>query len=228
MIANRIGGLVGNSTNASVLTASTGKENVYVTDSVVNMSANSGAGAVVSKQVGNGADVTGVTYSALITGSTSGYADGSYGGQGNTSAAGKYDMINDLPAEAVCESPRLIDIIKIYVLLYTKSLDSVNNVYTISNSSKLIGSALGTTGSPIVINNQQQVAYLREFRFATFTLARDIDMYTAYNAGTAAGAFYGTVNAGSYKINLRARENAKMFQVELSGHALPLKIDSQE
>jgi hypothetical protein len=228
--SNTIGGLVGTSSNLNVLTASTGKENAYVHDSVVNAN---GSGTAVNKQVGNSTIVDGVTYSELITGSTSGYADGSYLGSGHTSAQGKYDMIVDgiVDSSALRESQRLVDIIKIYVLLYSKSTTTsgsgqeAKTVYRVSSTSNLVGSALGTNGNPIVINNIQQVAYLREFRFATFTLARDINMYTAYSQLPFGGAFYGTVNANSHKINLRDSSSAKMFAVELSGHVLPIVID---
>ncbi|MBQ3754759.1 MAG: hypothetical protein II867_01180, partial [Clostridia bacterium] len=212
----------------------------YVTDSVVNMS----TGAAVNKLIGNSSDVAGVSYTALINGSTSGYSAGTktYLGLGSAPAASTYDVIADrtVAAGALVESPRLIDIIKIYVLLYAKTTTTNNGVkyYMIADSSDLVGTALGTTGSRIEINNIQQVAYLREFRFACFTLTQNVDMYNHYANAAYAGAFYGSVfnnsdngtpryDANGYKINLRESGSpAKMFQVELSGHALPVKVDA--
>lgn len=238
---NVLGGILGTTTWASA-----DRENAitstkaYVTDSVVNMS----NGTTVNMYIGNGSSSAGVSYTALINGSTSGYSAGTktYLGLGSAPAASTYDVIADrtVAAGALVESPRLIDIIKIYVLLYAKTTTTNNGVkyYMIADSSDLVGTALGTTGSRIEINNIQQVAYLREFRFACFTLTQNVDMYNQYANATYAGAFYGSVfnnsdngtpryDANGYKINLRESGSpAKMFQVELSGHALPVKVDA--
>ena len=236
----KLGGLIGRA-SGSPLTTTGSKENAYLKDSIIIMNVenpNNITSTVVSKQIGTGSNVDGIEYSVFIDGSKSGYPTGTgkYLGKGIIDAGGKYDMLDDyiISASATHESPRLIDLIKIYVLLYSKRTtvdgtgENAKTVYITPADSWLVGNKLGTENDPFVINNQQQVAYLREFRFATFRLARDIDMYTAYSQLPFAGAFYGTVNAGSYKINLRASENAKMFQVELAGHALPLRTNTQE
>ena len=235
--SNTIGGLIGTTTwldKANALTTSGGKQNAYVTDSVVDMS----NGSAVNKQVGNGSDVAGVTYTTLMSGSTSAYDSGNgnkYLGSSNTTTPGRYDMIQDrtVASSAMYESPRLKDVIMVYVLQYglnttTATVDTVSgvSVYAISTTSKLVGTALGTDGSKISINNQQQVAYLREFRFASFNLERDVDMYNLYSTSPFEGAFYGSVTANGHTINLRSSSQAKMFKVELSGHVVPVSKDA--
>ncbi|MBR4800372.1 MAG: hypothetical protein IK048_01680 [Clostridia bacterium] len=225
-----IGGLIGTSANSSVLATADGKSNTYVTDSVVNMYTQQ----AVNKKVGNLSNAAGVSYSDLIAGSTTAYVSAGgndpykYLGGGGVSR-GIYDVLDDLPLSATTlhESPRLVDLIKVYVLRYEKSTTTHGSgqaqitVYRIADS-YLVGSALGTSASPIIIKNQQHVAYLREFRFATFTLANNVDMYTNYSTSPYAGAFYGTVNTASagLKINLINSATAQMFEVELANHAL--------
>ena len=225
---NVIGGLIGRSSNANALTTSNSKENAYVTDSVVDMT----AGNAVNKQIGNGSNVAGVTYTTLRAGSESGYVGGNAFVGPETTTAKKYDMVEPaFGATNVIESHRLVDIIDIYVLLFTKGTttttvsDKSVTAFTKGSTSWMVGTALGTTASPITINNQQQVAYLREFRFASFTLARDIDMYTAYNVDKFAGAFYGTVNANNHTINTKNSPTAYMFELILDGHSLPVVKD---
>lgn len=225
---NVIGGLIGRSSNANALTTSNSKENAYVTDSVVDMT----AGNAVNKQIGNGSNVAGVTYTTLRAGSESGYVGGNAFVGPETTTAKKYDMVEPaFGATNVIESHRLVDIIDIYVLLYAKGTttttvsDKSVTAFTKGSTSWMVGTALGTTASPITINNQQQVAYLREFRFASFTLARDIDMYTAYNVDKFAGAFYGTVNANNHTINTKNSPTAYMFELILDGHSLPVVKD---
>lgn len=225
---NVIGGLIGRSSNANALTTSNSKENAYVTDSVVDMT----AGNAVNKQIGNGSNVAGVTYTTLRAGSESGYVGGNAFVGPETTTAKKYDMVEPaFGATNVIESHRVVDIIDIYVLLYAKGTttttvsDKSVTAFTKGSTSWMVGTALGTTASPITINNQQQVAYLREFRFATFTLARDIDMYTAYNVDKFAGAFYGTVNANNHTINTKNSPTAYMFELILDGHSLPVVKD---
>ena len=235
---NTLGGLIGTTTwvdKTQVLTVTSGKINAYVADSVINMNGN---GSVVTRQIGNYAtNVAGVSYTALMTGSTSAYdsANGyKYLGLGYTTTPGAYDMIEDrtVASTAKYESPRLKDIIMVYVLHYglnssTATIGEAANVsvYQMSTTSTLVGTALGTDGSKISIGNQQQVAYLREFRFASFNLERDVDMYNLYQVTPFEGSFYGSVTANGHTINLRNSAQAKMFKIELAGHALPISRD---
>ena len=121
-------------------------------------------------------------------------------------------------------------------MLYSKGTttttvsDKPVTAFTKGSTSWLVGSAKGTDDSSFVINNQQQVAYLREFRFASFTLARDVDMYTAYKVdlyqnATFAGAFYGDVDANGYSINIKNSTSTQIFASEFNSHALPITKD---
>ena len=235
---NTLGGLIGTTswvTKANALTVTSGKTNAYVADSVINMNGN---GSVVSKQIGNGSTAAGVTYTALMSGSTSAYDSVNsykYLGLGSTTTPGAYDMLEDrtVASTAKYESPRLKDIIMVYVLHYglTSSTATIGTtpgiaVYQMQTTSSLVGTALGTDGSKISIGNQQQVAYLREFRFACFNLERDVDMYNLYQVTPFEGSFYGSVTANGHVINLRNSAQAKMFKIELSTHALPISIDT--
>lgn len=179
----------------------------------------------------------GRTYSELYGGSVGGYkADSLYyyvGESGN--AKGEYDVLADVKLTALDgadesrsnphESMRLADIIDIYVLLYSKTqapkveIDgSFVEVFGMSESSPLVGNKHGTdrSGDAIVIGNVQGVALLRELRFATFTLIRDVDMGAAYMVSTASGAFYGKVIANGYYIYAANADTAKMFEIEVS------------
>ena len=79
------------------------------------------------------------------------------------------------------------------------------NVYALSSSSWLVGSADGTQSKPISVANKQNVSLLRQLPFATFTLKANISIDIT---STFAGAFFGIVtsetdNAGNslgYKI----------------------------
>ena len=63
--------------------------------------------------------------------------------------------------------------------------------YTISTTSWLVGEKHGTSkDDAIVIANKQNVALLRQLRFATFVLMVDLTSYEAQSFG---GAFYGTI-----------------------------------
>lgn len=77
------------------------------------------------------------------------------------------------------------------------SLSVNNGKYTISSSSWLVGTADGTSENAIFIANKQNVSLLRELRFASFTLKANVSIEIA---STFSGAFYGSVNAGAYKI----------------------------
>ena len=66
------------------------------------------------------------------------------------------------------------------------------NVYSLSSSSWLVGTADGTQSNPIAIANKQNVSLLRQLPFATFTLKTNIALDVA---STFAGAFFGTVTS---------------------------------
>lgn len=188
----------------------------------------------------NGTPVSGgVTYSDLFGGSVSGYrgSDKYYYTGDTASAKGTYDVLNDvkltkMDGEAASkthprESMRLADIIDIYVLMYAKTAQTVTvegvsvDVFGITAESWLTGTAHGTDSAPIVIANQQGVALLREFRFATFTLKNDVQMYSTYVLQTAEGAFYGKVISGGYAIYVHTWDGTQtMFEAE-TGTATP-------
>ena len=134
-----------------------------------------------------------VGYNALMNGSNSLYANG-------TSNSGTYDVISETFADSgqnvnPRQSKRLRDMVSVYLLMYSLSVN--NGKYTISSSSWLVGTADGTTAKPIAIANKQNVSLLRELRFASFTLKANVSIEIA---STFSGAFYGSVNAGAYKI----------------------------
>lgn len=134
-----------------------------------------------------------VDYNALMLGSNSLYANG-------TSVLGTYDVIDETFADSgqnanPRQSKRLRDMVSVYLLMYSLSVN--NGKYTISSSSWLVGTADGTTAKPIAIANKQNVSLLRELRFASFTLKANVSIEIA---STFSGAFYGSVNAGAYKI----------------------------
>lgn len=169
----------------------------------------------------NGSSITFVnhanakTYDELMSGSVSGYGTtNKYYHESETSVTkGEYDVLGDVVLTKISvdnkenarQSMRLADIVKVYLLMYslneTQATDSGNlngaNVYAISTSSWLVGTADGTTAKPIAIANKQNVSLLRELRFASFTLKANVSIEIA---STFSGAFYGSVNAGAYKI----------------------------
>lgn len=147
----------------------------------------------------NGSSITFVnhanakTYDELMLGSNSLYSNG-------TSESGTYDVIDETFADSgqnanPRQSKRLRDMVSVYLLMYSLSVN--NGKYTISSSSWLVGTADGTTAKPIAIANKQNVSLLRELRFASFTLKANVSIEIA---STFSGAFYGSVNAGAYKI----------------------------
>ena len=169
----------------------------------------------------NGSSITFVnhanakTFDELMSGSVSGYGTtNKYYHESETSVTkGEYDVLNDVVLTKISvdnkenarQSMRLADIVKVYLLMYslneTQATDSGNlngaNVYAISTSSWLVGTADGTSENAIFIANKQNVSLLRELRFASFTLKANVSIEIA---STFSGAFYGSVNAGAYKI----------------------------
>lgn len=169
----------------------------------------------------NGSSITFVnhanakTYDELMSGSVSGYGTtNKYYHESETSVTkGEYDVLDDVVLTKISvdnkenarQSMRLADIVKVYLLMYslnkTQATDSGNlngaNVYAISTSSWLVGTADGTSENAISIANKQNVSLLRELRFASFTLKANVSIEIA---STFSGAFYGSVNAGAYKI----------------------------
>lgn len=169
----------------------------------------------------NGSSITFVnhanakTYDELMSGSVSGYGTtNKYYHESETSVTkGEYDVLGDVVLTKISvdnkenarQSMRLADIVKVYLLMYslneTQATNSGNlngaNVYAISTSSWLVGTADGTSENAIFIANKQNVSLLRELRFASFTLKANVSIEIA---STFSGAFYGSVNAGAYKI----------------------------
>ena len=159
---------------------------------------------------GNG---TAKSYAELLGGSTSGYEDSKYyeGSKyyyaGDTpNQKGVYDVIDDVALTSIDvqnnsnprQSMRLRDVVDVYLLMYslsetTASGGDINGArtYTISTTSWLVGDKHGTSkDDAIVIANKQNVALLRQLRFATFVLSVDLASYEAQSFG---GAFYGTI-----------------------------------
>lgn len=153
---------------------------------------------------GNG---TAMSYAELMSGSTSGYGNDKYYYAGDTpNQKGDYDVIDDVALTSIDvqnnsnprQSMRLRDIVDVYLLMYslsetTASGGDINGArtYTISTTSWLVGGKHGTSkDDAIVIANKQNVALLRQLRFATFVLSVDLTSYEAQSFG---GAFYGTI-----------------------------------
>lgn len=166
------------------------------------------------------------TYSELMAGSTSGYGDnGKYSIGSSGDSKGDYDVLEDkvnLNAENpdnARQSMRLRDIVSVYLLMYSLAEDTSNKIYSISSDSWLVGDKLGTTDSPIIIANKQNVSLLRELRFATFELKANVDVTIS---STFSGTFYGTVIAGDYKITC----NKDMFSVYLNDKTTWLQVSA--
>lgn len=159
---------------------------------------------------GNG---TAKSYAELMGGSTSGYGkDNKYYYAGETpNTKGDYDVIDDVLLSKLDvdnnsnprQSMRLRDIVDVYLLMYslsetTASGGDINGArtYTISTKSWLMGEKHGTSkADAIVIANKQNIALLRQLRFATFVLMVDLTSYEAQSFG---GAFYGTIYQNGY------------------------------
>lgn len=162
------------------------------------------ANAVWSKD-GNG---TAKSYAELMGGSISGYGNDKYYYTGDTpNQKGVYDVIDDVALTSIDvqnnsnprQSMRLRDIVDVYLLMYSLSETTATEsgdingarTYTISTTSWLVGERHGTSkDDAIVIANKQNVALLRQLRFATFVLMVDLTSYEAQSFG---GAFYGTI-----------------------------------
>ena len=159
----------------------------------------------ISYASGNG---TAKSYEKLMGGSISGYGkDNKYYYAGETpNTKGVYDVIDDVLLTKLDvdnksnprQSMRLRDIVDVYLLMYslsetTASGGDINGArtYTISTTSWLVGEKHGTSkADAIVIANKQNIALLRQLRFATFVLMVDLTSYEAQSFG---GAFYGTI-----------------------------------
>lgn len=166
----------------------------------------------------NGSSITFVnhanakTYDELMSGSVSGYGTtNKYYHESETSVTkGEYDVLDDVVLTKISvdnkenarQSMRLADIVKVYLLMYslneTQATDSGNlngaNVYAISTSSWIVGTADGTSENAIFIANKQNVSLLRELRFASFTLKANVSIEIA---STFSGAFYGSVTSAT-------------------------------
>lgn len=166
----------------------------------------------------NGSSITFVnhanakTYDELMSGSVSGYGTtNKYYHESETSVTkGEYDVLGDVVLTKISvdnkenarQSMRLADIVKVYLLMYslneTQATDSGNlngaNVYAISTSSWLVGTADGTSENAISIANKQNVSLLRELRFASFTIKANVSIEIA---STFSGAFYGSVTSAT-------------------------------
>ncbi len=154
------------------------------------------------------------TFNELMSGSVTGYGtQNKYYYTGETAPTkGTFDVLDDVQLTALSaigtqaeenarQSMRLRDIVSVYLMMYslsktTGTLTSENtfnvNVYAISLSSWLVGSADGTQSNPIAIANKQNVSLLRQLPFATFTLKANISIDIT---STFAGAFFGIVTS---------------------------------
>ena len=161
---------------------------------------------------GNG---TAKSYAELMGGSISGYGSDKYYYTGDTpNQKGVYDVIDDVALTSIDvqnnsnprQSMRLRDIVDVYLLMYSLSETTATEsgdingarTYTISTTSWLVGDKHGTSKTDaIVIANKQNVALLRQLRFATFVLMVDLTSYEAQSFG---GAFYGTIYQNGHSI----------------------------
>lgn len=193
--------------------------------------------------VSDGSLGTAKTYTQLMQGSVSGYSvSGSeYYRYAGTKLGGDFDMLDDFNySEQTTEniqkmnarqSLRLKDIVDVYMLMYAVKETNVTvdsktiKVYTISSSSWLVGNKHGVNGDEIEIGNRQQVALLRELRFASFVLTSDV-VATATSGGVYAygGAFFGNVKSKdgtSYTIDFGSGKRA--FEAHATGSDVPYK-----
>lgn len=160
------------------------------------------------------------TFNELMSGSVTGYGtQNKYYYTGETAPTkGTFDVLDDVQLTALSaigtqaeantrQSMRLRDIVSVYLMMYSLSkttgtlTTSENNtfntsfnvnVYALSSSSWLVGSADGTQSKPIAIANKQNVSLLRQLPFATFTLKANISIDIT---STFAGAFFGIVTS---------------------------------
>lgn len=161
---------------------------------------------------GNG---TAKSYAELMGGSISGYGNDKYYYASETpNQKGVYDVIDDVALTSIDvqnnsnprQSMRLRDVVDVYLLMYSLSETTATEsgdingarTYTISTTSWLVGDKHGTSkADAIVIANKQNVALLRQLRFATFVLMVD---FTSYEAQSFGGAFYGTIYQNGHSI----------------------------
>lgn len=189
-------------TVAPIANGGTVKDSTYLANAVWIKDGN----GKIAYAGGNG---TAKSYAELMGGSTSGYGkDNKYYYVGETpNTKGAYDVIDDVLLTKLDvdnksnprQSMRLRDIVDVYLLMYSLSETTATEsgdingarTYTISTTSWLVGNKHGTSkADAIVIANKQNVALLRQLRFATFVLTVDLASYEAQSFG---GAFYGTI-----------------------------------
>lgn len=197
------------------ITANGGSVNPFTTSSATIENSYHMANAVWKKGSGF-VNVSGKskTFNELMSGSVSGYGtQNKYYYTGETAPTkGTFDVLDDVQLTALSaigtqteenarQSMRLRDIVSVYLMMYslsntTGTLTSENtfnvNVYALSSSSWLVGSADGTQSKPIAIANKQNVSLLRQLPFATFTLKANISIDIT---STFAGAFFGIVTS---------------------------------
>lgn len=226
--SNIIGGIIGkyNGTVTNVNNVIEGSS-AYLKGSVAK---GGSAPAFVNKIIGSAGDHAGITYDALRAGSVSGY--GADGYDGSVAAKGVYDVISDHnfiqgSESKARRSPRIGDIVDTEFLGFTiteQRLDAKGYyVYVKSASSKLTGTAVGTSADPILIGNVQHVTLIRMFRFAAFELKCDVYMSAGTIGAAFDGAFYGSFVTTAFKIKYKSFETGaagRMFALEAS--ALPL------
>ena len=217
-----VGGVVGttsasvkNVVSLVQITANGGSVNPFTTSSATIENSYHMTNAVWQRGSGF-ANVSGKskTFNELMSGSVSGYGEqNKYYYTGKTAPTkGTFDVLDDVQLTALSaigaqneenerQSMRLKDIVSVYLMMYSLSkttgkLTSENefnvNVYALSSSSWLVGSADGTQSKPIAIANKQNVSLLRQLPFATFTLKANISIDIT---STFAGAFFGIVTS---------------------------------
>lgn len=226
--------------NVGAITASS---NGATIDNVFYLASSAWTRSSGTLTVSDGSLGTAKTYTQLMQGSISGYSvSGSeYYRYAGTKLGGDFDMLDDFNySEQTTEniqkmnarqSLRLKDIVDVYMLMYDVKETNVTvysktiKVYTISSSSWLVGNKHGVDGDEIEIGNRQQVALLRELRFASFVLTSNV-VATATSGGDYAygGAFFGNVKSAdgtSYTIDFGSGKRA--FEALATGSDVPYK-----
>lgn len=231
------------------ITANGGTVNPFTTSSATIENSYHMTNAVWQKESGF-ANVSGKskTFNELMSGSVTGYGTQSkyYYTSETASSKGTFDVLDDVQLTELSaigaqneanarQSMRLKDTVSVYLMMYSLSKTTGTlasdgksfgvNVYAISSSSWLVGSADGTQSNPIAIANKQNVSLLRQLPFATFTLKTNIALDIA---STYAGAFFGTVkseadsagNSLGYKITC----NKDMFETYAESNSSWLDI----
>lgn len=231
------------------ITANGGTVNPFATSGTTIENSYHMTNAVWQKESGF-ANVSGKskTFNELMSGSVSGYGTQSkyYYTDATASSKGTFDVLDDVQLTELSaigaqneanarQSMRLKDIVSVYLMMYSLSKTTGTlasdgksfgvNVYAISSSSWLVGTADGTQSNPIAVANKQNVSLLRQLPFATFTLKTNIALDIA---STFAGAFFGTVkseadsagNSLGYKITC----NKDMFEAYAESNSSWLDI----